>query len=396
MTVEPDRLQASWARVVAHGDAVPAYFYAALFTRNPQLRPLFPASMAGQRDRLVTALGRIVAGVGQPDVMLPFARGLGRDHRRFDVRPEHYPPVGEALLATLSQFLGPDWDADLAAGWTEAYGLVAQVMCDAAAEATRNEPPYWKALVVEHERRGLDVAVVRLQVDQPVPYWYLPGQSCAIEVPTRLRLWRYYSPANIPRRDGLVELHVKAVPGGEVSTAIVQSLRVGDETRVGAPIGHSLTLDPDSGRDLLLLAGGTGLAPLKALTEQLAAEGGRRRVTLVVGGRTSGDLYDLPALESMAQQMPWLTVVPTLSHDAHAAGVHRGTAVDVALRMGRWDTHDIYVCGPAEMVATSRERLAEAGIAPQQIRSEDGTNDPYRPDSVATVTVADRAEVYAR
>jgi NAD(P)H-flavin reductase len=312
------------------------------------------------------------------------------------VRPEHYPPVGEALLATLEHFCGAGWDADLAADWLQAYTVVAQTMRDAATDAATVAPPYWTAEVLHRERRGLDVAVLRLRVDQPTPYRYRAGQSCAVEVRARPRLWRYYSPANAPRRDGIIELHVKAVPGGQVSTAMLHSLHPGDPVKVGAPVGHRLTLDPHSARDLLLLAGGTGLAPLKAITEQIGIEDGRRRVMLIVGARTGADLYDLPALEAMAADLPWLTVVAALSHDPAAPGAERGTAVDVVLRLGVWDDHDIYVCGPSDMVATTRERLTGAGINPETVRCEDGTDDPYRPAPAAEQAVPDRDEVHAR
>jgi hemoglobin-like flavoprotein len=272
------RLKASWARVAGYGDAAPAHFYAVLFAAHPELRGMFPPSMASQRDRLVSALGHIVSNVNQLDAVTPFVQGLGDDHRKFEVRPEHYGPIGEALLATLGYFLGEAWTPDLATDWASAYGLIARVMGDAAEQASAARPPWWAATVVDRQRRGLDVAVLRIQPEQPYPYW--PGQSCAVEIPERPRLWRYYSPANYPRRDGLIELHVKAVPGGQVSTAIVHGLQPGDEIRLGAPIGHRLTLDPYSARDLLLVAGGTGLAPLKALVEQVAVEGGQRRAAL--------------------------------------------------------------------------------------------------------------------
>jgi NAD(P)H-flavin reductase/hemoglobin-like flavoprotein len=380
--MDPAALKDSWARVARYGDAVPSFFYATLFTSHPQLRVMFPMSMANQRDRLVSALGQVVSGVDRLDTVVPFVEGLGRDHRRFDVRAEHYPHVGEALLATLAHFLGEAWTPELAEDWTAAYQLVAQVMVEAA-ERAASTPAYWTAKVVEHERRGFDVAVLRLRPELPYPY--VAGQSCAVEIPERSRLWRYYSPANPPRRDSLITLHVKAVPGGQVSTAIVHGLQVGDTVKLGAPVGRQLTLEPGSNRDLLLIAGSTGLAPLKALVEQIAGEGGRRRATLFFGARTGTDLYDLPALEAMARDSPWLTVVPALSHDPWHPG-ERGTVDEVALRLGRWHDHDVYVCGSAAMTTATRERLLAAGIHPARVRCEDYNNDPYRPRAGSAVS----------
>jgi NAD(P)H-flavin reductase/hemoglobin-like flavoprotein len=372
--MDPAALKASWGQLARHGDAVPGFFYAWLFTVHPQLRDFFPMSMAAQRDRLVTALGRIVSRVDELATVVPFVEELGRDHRRFDIKPDHYAPVGEALLATLAHFLGPAWTPQLAADWTAAYETVASVMNGAAEEAAG--PPSWGATVVAHERRGFDVAVLRVRPDPHFPY--RAGQAVPVEVPSRPRLWRYYSPASAPRRDGTLELHVKAVPGGQVSTAIVSGLTAGDTIRLGAAFGQTLVLDPASNRPLLLIAGGTGLAPLKALTEQVAAEGGQRHTVLIAGARTSSDLYDLPTLAEMGRAWPWLTVIPAVSDDQWYRG-ERGTAAEVAARLGNWHDHDIYVCGSAAMVAATRQHLAALGVPPGRLRSEDETCDPYRP-----------------
>ncbi len=373
------RLKASWARVGAHGDRVAQYFYSLLFVARPELRTMFPVSMASQRDRLVGALGRVLSHVDDVGPVVPFVQGLGRDHRKFGVQPEHFPMVGQALLETLAYFEGDAWTPELAADWTAAYQLVAGVMVESAAESAASMPAWWEAEVVSHERRGLDVAVLHLRPGST--YRYRPGQSCSVETPYLPTLWRYFSPANAPRSDGLIELHVKAVPGGQVSPALVHRGRPGDVLRLGAPVGERLTLEPTSERELLMLAGGTGLAPLKALIEQLALDGRyRRRVTLLFGARTGRDLYDLPALEELARRLPWLTVVPVLSHDPwHPA--EQGVVVEAALQHDGWAEHDVYVCGSAPMVAGTREQLLQAGVPAARIRSEDYTADPYRPDS---------------
>jgi NAD(P)H-flavin reductase/hemoglobin-like flavoprotein len=372
------RLKASWARVAAFGAPVPGFFYARLFLAYPQLRELFPVSMAAQQDRLVSALGRIVSSVDDTGAVLPFIQQLGRDHRKFAVRPEHYPMVGEALLATLEYFLGDEWTPELASDWTAAYTLVAETMTEAASRVEHLSPAWWEAEVIRHERRGLDIAV--LQILPRSRYDYQPGQSVAVQTTLRPRVWRFYSPANAPRDDGTIELHVKAIPGGQVSGSLVNGIQVGDVLALGSPVGTGLMLDPLSGRDLLLLAGGTGLAPLKAVVEQVAKGGNARRMSMFVGARMSADLYDLPSLNQIAATLPWLTVVPALSHDPWH-GAERGTVVDVALRVGWWHDRDVYVCGSNEMVVATLDRLRQAGIPESQIHAEDFDTDPYLPSS---------------
>ncbi len=368
--VDAARLKDSFARVAANGDRVTLYFYSTLFLSYPDTREMFPTSMAGQRDRLFAALGRVVSDVDNLDALVPYLRQLGRDHRMFAVLADHYPAVGEALLATLAKFLGDEWTDDLAAEWTAAYGVVSDVMMRAAADAEATSPPWWNGEVVAHQRRSLDVAVLQVRPDYALPF--RPGQSVRVETRLRAKEWRYYSPANAPRPDGTIELHVAHVDGGQVSPALISQVQVGDMLRLGAPIGTGLDLDRSRGGDLLLIAGGTGLAPLKALVEQVAASGGDRRVHLVCGARRVSDLYDLSSLDRMARAYPWLTVTAAVS-DEPAPAPHDGTAVDVALRLGSWTGHHVYVCGSAEMVSGTGDALARSGVPADRIHVEDYT-----------------------
>src|SRR5262249_3552283 len=179
-----------------------------------------------------------------------------------------------------------------------------------------------------HARRTFDIAVVTVRPDQH--YDYLPGQSMALETPLRPRLWRYYSPANAPRPDGSLELHVRRVPGGPVSSALVDRVQKGDVVHLGPPVGNRLTLAGNGQSDLLLIAGGTGLAPLRAVVEQVAAQaaaGDRvRQVALFVGARTARELYDIDQLRALEDQHRWLTVLPVLANPGPGpgqAGLHR-------------------------------------------------------------------------
>ena len=357
-------MRANFAKAAAAGDEAPLWFYSHLFLSHPETRQLFPVSMAHQRDRLFAALGEVVARVDDLDSLVPILQQLGRDHRKFGTVAAHYPAVGASLLATLEHF-DEEWNPALAADWTAAYGLVAEVMIAAADEAA-DEPPWWGAEVVDHDRRAIDIAVLTLRPETPLTY--APGQSISLETDLRPRLWRYYSPANAPREDGRIELHVQAQDGGPVSSALVRQAGVGDLLRLGPPLGH-LALEPESDRDLLLVAGGTGLAPLKALVDQVARQGPQRRVDLFVGARTEERLYDRHALERLDREHPWLTVTLAVSDDKHSA-VEQGDVADVVLRHGPWRSRDVYVAGSAPMVEDTVGRLVGSGVPPERVRSE--------------------------
>jgi ferredoxin-NADP reductase len=372
--VDAKRLKESWTAVTEYGDEVPLYFYSTLFLTHPETRKLFPVSMAAQRDRLVNALGRTVANVDDLDQLLPFLQQLGGDHRKFEVQAEHYPMVGGALIATLEHFLGPRWTPELAAAWTEAFGIVSKVMIDAARSSERSAPPWWDAEVVARDQRTWDITVLTLKPERIFPYQ--PGQSVAVESALRPKLWRYYSPANAPRVDNTIELHVRQIPGGVLSTVLAQVVQAGDVLRLGSPLGTDLTLPADDPRDLLLLAGGTGLAPLRALAEQAANEGRNRRVALYAGVRTRREAYDLEALNELQHRYPHFAATLLLSDDPQHRS-NRATAVDAAIRQGPWRDYVVYVCGSIPMVRGTLEQLAAAGFDPRSVRTEEFHSHPY-------------------
>jgi NAD(P)H-flavin reductase/hemoglobin-like flavoprotein len=350
-----------------HGDEVPLHFYADLFLKHPETRDMFPVSMETQRAHLVGALVKIVANVDRLDELTVFLRDLGRDHRRFGALAAHYGAVGASLLATFEYFSGDAWTPDLAADWASAYELVASVMIDAAQEDETRSPAYWSGTIVSQERKAFDIAVLTVRTEPRLEY--LPGQSVAIQSARRPGLWRYYSIANAPRPDGLLDFHVRLIDGGAVSMALTAGSALGDHLRLGPPVGV-LRLDTASRRDVLLVAGSTGLAPLKAMLEQIASLHLPPQVHLFFGAREADGLYDLPALDKLAAQHPWLTVIPAVSADRFYAG-ETGTLADVVMRKGTWTGHDAYVAGPSEMVQEMAARLAGAGTPPDQIHLED-------------------------
>jgi NAD(P)H-flavin reductase/hemoglobin-like flavoprotein len=370
--LDVQRLKDSFARAAMHGDAVPLFFYSDLFLRHPETRELFPVSMAAQRDRLVHALARIVSEADRLGELRGYLQDLGREHRKFGAIAEHYPAIGTSLLAMLAHFNGPDWSPELAADWKGAYEGVAQIMIGAAAEDAGERPAFWEGTVIAHELRRFDIATFRVSTTEPLEY--LPGQSVSMESSERPRIWRFYSMANAPRVDQTMDFHVRMIDGGTLSMVLTRGLAVGARLKIGAPAG-ALTYE-ESGRDVLLVAGSTGLAPLKAIAEQISGLRDPPRVHLLFGARTADGLYDLADLEKMAAGCPWLTVIPAVSHEPDFPG-ERGMLHDVMARIGNWREHDVYASGPTPMVEATVYQLAALGVPQGQIHVEDyGWSEP--------------------
>jgi hemoglobin-like flavoprotein len=130
--MDSQRLKENFAMVGEKGEDVAAFFYADLFGRNPGLRGLFPAEMSRQHQKLLDALAHIVSQVDDASQLIPFLQDLGRRHVVYGVGREHYAEVGSSLLATLEHFSGPAWTEELRQDWATAYGVVSQVMVEAA------------------------------------------------------------------------------------------------------------------------------------------------------------------------------------------------------------------------------------------------------------------------
>ncbi|MDR7302102.1 globin domain-containing protein [Haloactinomyces albus] len=363
-------IRESWAVVEPHTEEVAQFFYGMLFSLSPATRELFPVNMEVQRSRLLRALVHFIQMVDRPDELLPFLHQLGRDHRKFGVVADHYEAVGTALLAAIKKYAGDTWTEDVEHAWAEAYTVMASAMTEAAAN---DEGPAWyTGKVIHHERISWDVAVVRVQPDQPVPHQ--PGQYVSIEVPQRPRLWRYLTPANAPADDGILEFHVRSVPGGWVSRAIVGHSALGDQWRIGAPMGR-LSVDRHSERSVLMIAGGTGLTPMRAILDELAQYGNNPQVQVFYGGRTREDLHDLENLQRLAMSNPWLTITPVLENDPDAQGAEHGTLADAVTRHGSWSEHDVLVSGSPAMIRGTVSRMLVAGTPLDRIHYDPFTLD---------------------
>ena len=358
---------------MAAGLDVMEYFYARLFAASPESRSLFPTSMIAQRERAFAALGHLVSSLdNQPGCEEMLGR-IGRAHRRFGVTDRHYPAFFAALLDTAEHYIGEDWTPETATAWQVAIGYISATMKAAAAADARVAPPWWIAEIVSHELRSPGVAVIRLRPSQPLPYQ--AGQYVQVQVTKWPRVWRPYSLAAAPRPNGLLELHVKAVPGGMVSNTLVYHSDVGDNVLLG-PAEGAMTLT-DSGRDLLCVAGGTGLAPLKAIIElALAAPstGRTRKIILFVGARQHFDLYDLEDLQLLESACPSLRVLPVLSDEPGYGGL-TGMLPDVVSTRGEvstrglFESSEAYICGPAQMVSRTAALLS-ASIPAAQIHHD--------------------------
>lgn len=365
-----------------HGsDELIGRFYTQWFAMDLSARDLFPPDMSRQRSAFAQALtwlfGELIAQRAEEPVA--FLAQLGRDHRKYGVSDRHYDTMRDALYTTLRAHLTASWNDRLAEATHDAVALVTGVM-RGAADAEQG-PPYCDGTVIEYIRATRDVSIVRLQLDQPLAYH--PGQYVTVQVPQWPRRWRYLSPAIPTDPGGAIEFHIRSVSGGMVSTAIVGETRPGDRWRLSNPHG-GLQVDRDGG-DILMVAGSTGIAPLRTLIMDMCRFGVNPRVHLFFGARFPYELYDLMTLWQIASTNPWLSVTPVseFSSDPPWAGEYpdaqppRGLHVrqtgllpEVVTRYGNWGDRQVLICGGPKMVEATREALIAKGAPPERIQHD--------------------------
>jgi NAD(P)H-flavin reductase/hemoglobin-like flavoprotein len=369
-------IRETFAFVANAGDKAVAHFYAWLFVRHPELREMFPVAMTEQRERLFRALVRIVNSLTTPDELAAYLAQLGRDHRKYGVEPWMYGPVGEALITTIRAFSGSAFTPAAEEAWTQAYSAASTLMIRAAEQ---QGPSHWLAEVVECDNRGHGIAVVTVAPQQLMPYE--AGQHVSLQTTRFPRVWRTFSVACAPRADGLMRFHVRAVPGGWVSTALVRHTAPGQRLVLGPALG-TMTLQPAADRDLLCVAGGTGLAPMKAITEEAirsSSEGRYREIFLFWGARTQDEFYDLPALNELTEVYPWFQVIPVVSDDPAFPGL-KGNVGQVAARYLPHSDCEAYVAGPAGMVRDTIRALSGTRLPGERIHYDGALLSSGQPD----------------
>jgi CDP-4-dehydro-6-deoxyglucose reductase len=180
---------------------------------------------------------------------------------------------------------------------------------------------------------------------------------------------RSFSIASPPHDAARLELHVRRAPGGGFSDAVFDVLPVGSLLKIEAPIGQFF-YEP-SAAPLLLVAGGSGFAPIKGiLRHALEVERSTRPLHLYWGARSAIDVYEHETVRRWVGEHPNLHYVPVLSGAGEEAGwrrgwVHEAAARDLGAGLAR---HDVYVAGPPALVEAVRASYPEQGVDPGRIR----------------------------
>jgi CDP-4-dehydro-6-deoxyglucose reductase len=231
--------------------------------------------------------------------------------------------------------------------------------------------------VLSIERPAPDVAVLTLQLPANQNLQYRAGQY--VEFILRDGSRRSYSIANAPHRSpGTLELHLRHMPGGRFTDHVFGAMKEKEILRMEGPFG-SFFLREDSTKPIILLASGTGFAPVKAIVEHLQHTGSRRDVALYWGCRRRADLYQHDWCEEVASAMPGLRYVPVLSEPAAGEAWSGRTGFVHQAVMADWPDlsgHQVYACGVPVMVeAAQRDLVARCGLPADEFYADSFTSE---------------------
>ncbi|MCF8608691.1 FAD-binding oxidoreductase [Gordonia sp. HY285] len=374
--------------IAANPDRFAAGVFTRLFSTTPALRDLFPVEMGSLRTTFAQVIDYVLDAISAEDGhedLIEFLAQLGRDHRKYGVTSEHYWLMYDALMTEFSRMLGARWTQEVYDAVSHGTMLITGVMRGAAESAPG--PAVWHAKVVQKFVISRERAVVRLIADADAPRFHA-GQYTEVQIPQWPHLWRNLSPATPPNERGELEFHLHAIPGGYLSGAIVRQTEPGDVWTFGQVHG---TMQVTGDRPVLMVAGGSGLAPLRAILLDMARRVDNPETRLFYGARHPGELYELGVLQQLARTNPWLHVTAVAETETDpwwidgapdprqwGFDLRFGRVGDVAVEYPRtlsrhsleprnWIDHQILLSGPAPMVFHTQLKLRSTGVDPANI-----------------------------
>ena len=224
----------------------------------------------------------------------------------------------------------------------------------------------FEGAIAEVEDATHDIKLIRVRLDDRAAFTFKAGQYARLFYPSAPT--RDYSFASRPD-DELVEFHVRRVPGGAASQRIWTRATIGDCVAIEGPLGAAFLRDKHSG-PILGIAGGSGLAPVKAVAETALAKGMGQPIRIYFGARSERDLYLLDRFAALTERHANLSFVPVLSDDS-GAGFRPGYVSDaVAADLGDLDGWKAYLAGPPAMVDVAGPMLLERGLRAADIHAD--------------------------
>ncbi|MCX5516795.1 CDP-6-deoxy-delta-3,4-glucoseen reductase [Kaistia algarum] len=229
------------------------------------------------------------------------------------------------------------------------------------------EPMRCQSRVAAVQRLTADVVHLKLALPVGLNLTFLPGQHINILLEDGSA--RSFSMASRPAADGMIDLHVRQIPGGRFTSGHLGALKPGDALDLELPLGSFFLRDDF--RPLILVATGTGLAPIKSIVEALFDDPTPPPVALYWGMRTEADLYLHREIESWAERLEDFRYIPVLSRAGEGWQGRRGYVQDAVVEdVDDLEEHAVYLCGSPGMISSAKHLLIAHGASVNHIYAD--------------------------
>lgn len=377
-----------------HGTDITKRFYQLLFKNNPELLNIFNHANQKQ-ERQQTALANAVYAaamhIDKLEAILPVVKQIAHKHRSLGIKKEHYPIVGQNLLAAIKEVLGDAATEDILQAWSEAYGVIADAFIGVEAEMyaeTEQQEGGWagfREFRVAKKVKESDVitSFYLMPQDGKEIAAFEPGQyvSVKMEIPgesnTHIRQYslseavgRPYYRISVKREDEMGDQ-----PAGKVSVYLHNQIKEGEILWISAPAGE-FTLDRKDTRPVVLISGGVGLTPMVSMLGTLAETDPKRQVTFIHAAQNGNTHAMKRRLEEIAEKHPqvsvhWCYDKPTDS-DKAMKSFHKEGFIDLPWLQTIVPAKEasFYFCGPLPFMRAINSLLKEWGIPESDIHYE--------------------------
>lgn len=387
-----------------HGETITRTFYGDMFDAHPELYNIFnPANQrdGGQARSLAASVLAYAEHIDAPERLGRMVERIAGKHVSLEVRPEHYPIVGQYLLGAVAKVLGSAATPDILGAWQAAYGQLVDVMTGrerAIYEDEASRPGGWRGFKPFRVERKVpeseEMASFHLvPADGAPPAPYEPGQYLSVKVRPpgfpydQIRQYsvscapngRHYR-ISVKREDAPPD--VPGAPAGLVSNFLHDHVREGDTLPVHVPVGD-FVLDGEGDRPLVLMSGGAGVTAVLSMLEHLAGPGGGlREVVFLRGVRSRARHPFAEHVRALARRRPGIRSV--VLYEQVGPGDVQGVDYDA---VGRTTPEairqylpargaDFYYCGPIGFMAAAEAALDGLGVPLERRHGEAFAPDP--------------------
>jgi len=377
-----------------HGETLTRHFYKRMFSHNPEVVPFFNPNhqVTGKQQRaLAGAIAAYAANIDNLQVLGEAVELIAQKHASLTVKAEHYPIVGENLLASIREVLGADATDDIINAWGEAYNFLATILIGREKEIyieNAKKPGGWEGFksfrVIRKEKESQNITSFYLvSADgSPLPH-FKPGQYITVRVATAdgQTTMRNYSLSDKPGQEWF-RISVKReegpeanTPAGYVSNLLHQTVNVGMEVEIAPPCGDFfLEAQKDDTHPLVFLAAGVGITPIMSMLLTALETMPNRKIVFVHGVLNEEVQAFKTTIDQLAEKHPNLKVHYRYSEPLSSTmtkesshGLIDGTLIK-SLSSGNDASY--YFCGPHLFMSHIYHELLEIGVPLSQMHFE--------------------------